>query len=96
MLIKVSQTTILYGERALGDWGPRWVSVLSAVERLTNPLIERAPLHLAFKLLNQLQIYIYIYMYTHTNKFKERRRKQKFDKNPKRPRNRRKEWEINS
>jgi len=27
---------------------------LVAVERLTNPLIERAPLHLAFKLLYQL------------------------------------------
>lgn len=67
MLIKVSQTTILYGERAMGDWGPRWVSVLSAVERLTNPLIERAPLHLAFKLLNQLQIYIFICIHIQTN-----------------------------
>lgn len=67
MLIKVSQTTILYGERAVGTGGPRWVSVLSAVERLTNPLIERAPLHLAFKLLNQLQIYIFICIHIQTN-----------------------------
>lgn len=67
MLIKVSQTTILYGERAMGTGGPRWVSVLSAVERLTNPLIERAPLHLAFKLLNQLQIYIFICIHIQTN-----------------------------
>lgn len=67
MLIKESQTTILYGERAMGTGGPCWVSVLSAVERLTNPLIERAPLHLAFKLLNQLQIYIFICIHIQTN-----------------------------
>lgn len=49
------------------DWGDLvGFHVLSAVERLTNPLIERAPLHLAFKLLNQLQIYVYKHIHTQT------------------------------